>query len=435
MFGLIQHLYPLVNQTRAQNEVLLSHPVSSLPKNILKAPPLDPANPTPGHNFLPIPSSTAKLKSAKDAKQAPSGTPIAPPPSASYPSAAAHTIPGQQIFGRFPPTSQDLSEQELDPYFVNFEASSRDLEALLQGTVEKVNRRTLSHLGVFAEDMGDLGGKFNGFSLSEQSQSLATAIEKIGQAIDNTYVATIDLSKSLSASFTEPMRESAQFAGIVRNVLQYRILKRVQEEMTRDELELKRSRLNQLEGSEAEAQRIEQHLQSSGFAPSSPPRQSTSSASGRHSQDRPRSEEDTASIDSDFPPNRGEGSPPSSAQGGPQQQRNEAASPTSTSKKNGGSSGGGGGNFITNKVFGSLNHAIKGMVDVDPERTRRDQIGRTKESLVQLEQALVVSEKDVKDASAGVLKSLKRFQGEKEDDLKRYMVCDLETRFLEKKGY
>jgi hypothetical protein len=29
---------------------------------------------------------------------------------------------------------------------------------------------------------------------------------------------------------------------------------------------------------------------------------------------------------------------------------------------------------------------------------------------------------DVKDASAGVMKDLKRFQGEKEDDLKRYMV-------------
>jgi sorting nexin-41/42 len=33
-----------------------------------------------------------------------------------------------------------------------------------------------------------------------------------------------------------------------------------------------------------------------------------------------------------------------------------------------------------------------------------------------------VSEKDVKDASAGVLKDLKRFQGQKEGDLKRYMV-------------
>ena len=41
---------------------------------------------------------------------------------------------------------------------------------------------------------------------------------------------------------------------------------------------------------------------------------------------------------------------------------------------------------------------------------------------MQLEQALEVSEKDVKDASAGVLKDLKRFQGQKEEDLKRYMV-------------
>lgn len=40
----------------------------------------------------------------------------------------------------------------------------------------------------------------------------------------------------------------------------------------------------------------------------------------------------------------------------------------------------------------------------------------------QLEQALEASEKDVKDASAGVLKDLKRFQSEKEDDLKKYMV-------------
>ena len=41
---------------------------------------------------------------------------------------------------------------------------------------------------------------------------------------------------------------------------------------------------------------------------------------------------------------------------------------------------------------------------------------------IQLEQALEISERDVKDASTGVLEDLKRFQAEKEDDLKRYMV-------------
>jgi hypothetical protein len=41
----------------------------------------------------------------------------------------------------------------------------------------------------------------------------------------------------------------------------------------------------------------------------------------------------------------------------------------------------------------------------------------------QLEQALTVAEKDTKDASAGVMKDLRRFQSEKEEDLRRYMVC------------
>lgn len=40
----------------------------------------------------------------------------------------------------------------------------------------------------------------------------------------------------------------------------------------------------------------------------------------------------------------------------------------------------------------------------------------------QLEQALGVAEKDTKDASAGVMKDLRRFQSEKENDLRRYMV-------------
>ena len=59
---------------------------------------------------------------------------------------------------------------------------------------------------------------------------------------------------------------------------------------------------------------------------------------------------------------------------------------------------------------------------MDPERTRRDLIGKTRESISQLEQAQQASEQDVRNATAGILKDLKRFQSEKEDDLKRYMV-------------
>ncbi|KAF2201141.1 putative autophagy protein Atg20 [Delitschia confertaspora ATCC 74209] len=393
------------------NEVLHSPPVTNLPKNVLKAPPLDPANPTPAHSYLPVPSSSAKLKTHSSTTN--SGTPTSPPKHTAQPSAAAHTTPGAQIFGRFPPSLEHLSEEELDPYFVNFEASSKELETLLQGSMEKVNRRTLSHLSLWGDDMAELGARFNAFSLSEQSQSLAAAIEKVGQAVDSTYIATAELSSSLSAGFAEPMRESAQFAGVVRNVLRYRVLKRVQEEMTKDELEKKKALLESLERSEMEAKRLEQHL--SGTAqPSMGRGRSVSSSSQRSSSER-RPEEDTASIDSDFPQGHGEQTP-SSSQGFPG--NSDMSAPNSPEKKSASS----GGNFVTSKIFGRLSHAFQGMADVDPERRRRDDIGKTRESLQQLEQALHVAEKDTRDASTGVMKDLQRFQEEKEADLRRYMM-------------
>ena len=218
--------------------------------------------------------------------------------------------------------------------------------------------------------MAELGARYNAFSLSEQSPTVAAAIERIGQAVDSSYIATEELSSTLGASFAEPMRESAQFAGVVRSVLRFRILKRVQEEMTKDELQKKRALLESLERSETESQRISQYLSSTG-APSR-----SGSSSARNSSDiasRPRhdtSHDDTASIDSDFPPTHAD--IPSSPPG-----QEDPTSPSGVRKTN---SGG----FVTNKIFGRISHAVHGIVDVDPERTRRDQIGKTKESLAQV---------------------------------------------------
>ncbi|OAK97238.1 sorting nexin-41 [Phaeosphaeriaceae sp. SRC1lsM3a] len=391
------------------NDVLNSQPVSNIPKQILKAPPLDTANPTQAHSYLPVPSSSAKLKNGGQTSS--SGTPVAPANNAAMPSAAAHSTPGPQVFGRFPPETRQLSEEELDPYFVNFENTTKDIENLLQGPMEKVNRRLLMHLGNWGEDMADLGARFNAFSLSEQSQSLAAAIEKTGQAVDSTYIGTTELASSLSASFSEPMRESAQFAGVVRAVLKYRVMKRIQEDMTKDELEKKRNLLESLEASEAEAKRLQQHLSSTGHVPPTRSRATSNSSQRSGTAEPPPREEDSASIDSDFPPTHGD--TPSASQGAPD---NSHSPPTSPHKKSPS------GNFVTNKLFGSITHAFRGMADVDPEKTRRDQIGKTRDSLVQLEQALGVAEKDTKDASSGVMKDLRRFQDEKENDLRRYMM-------------
>ncbi|KAF9891704.1 Sorting nexin, cytoplasm-to-vacuole targeting pathway/endosomal sorting [Aspergillus nanangensis] len=388
------------------SEVLHSHPASSVPKNNLKAPPLDPANPTPAHAWLPVPSTSAKLKGSA------AGSP-------------STETPGSDMLGRFPPESRKLSEQELDPYFINFEASTRELELLLQGNIEKVNRRTLSHLSLLSSDLMELGARYNGFSLSEPSPTVAAAVERIGQAADTSYIETEELSSALGANFAEPMRESAQFASVVRSVLRYRVLKRVQDEMTRDELAKKKTLLDSLERSELEAKRIEQYLnnRTPSQAPGTKPQRSLStssaaSASGGSEGDvRSSGPEDTASVDSDFPPTHGDpvGSQAPSSPTSPKRSVSGSSPPSHRKTASG--------TFMSNKIFGRISHAVHGFVDVDPERTRRDQIGKTKESLLQLEQALDVSEKDVKDASAGVLQDLKRFQKDKEGDLRRYMVA------------
>lgn len=374
----------------------------------MKAPPLDPANPTPAHAFLPVPATSAKLKAASTYATNAQGMIAQPSDYAASPSTAAHSQAGPPVFGRIPPEDANLSETDLDPYFISFENSTKDLELLLTGPIERVNRRTLTHLSSLSADLAELGARYNGFSLSESSASLSAAIEKVGQAVDSSYIATEELSASLGASFAEPMRESAQFAGVVRSVLRYRVLKRVQQEMTNEDLAKKRALLEQLERSESEAKRIDQYLTSSTNA--NVPRRSNSSGREPPQARHESPHDDTASIDSDFPPTHGD--TPSASQGIPQQ---EDIPPTHRKSSSG--------NFITNKIFGRISHAVQGVVDADPERTRRDQISKTREAIEQLEQAREAAKKDVEDASKGVLKDLKRFQGEKEDDLKRYMVC------------
>lgn len=349
-----------------------SHPAASVPKNNLKAPPLDPANPTPAHGWLPIPSTSAKLK--------PSGGPTTAGATAASPTSPTEpeppSFPGPEVLGRFPPESRKLSEQELDPYFINFEASTRELELLLQGNIEKVNRRTLSHLSGLSADLMELGARYNGFSLSEQSPTVAAAIERIGQAADTSYIETEELSSALSASFAEPMRESAQFASVVRGVLRYRVLKRVQQEMTRDELSKKKTLLDSLERSELEAKRIEQYLNRTGphSGGTKPRSQSTSSAISSEGGNGP-----AMSADSGFPSTHDDSmsSVPGSQTGG--LKRSDPSVPGSPAHRKSSS-----GTFVANKIFGRISHAIHGFADVDPERTRRDQIGKTKESLIQV---------------------------------------------------
>jgi hypothetical protein len=302
---------------------------------------LHPETAQPGHAFLPIPSSSSKLQT------------------------------------------------EEEDAFDEVETSAREYEHIIVGGLEKINRRIIKRYVDMAADYSELGARFNAFSL-EEADGPAAAIEKVGQAVDASYMSTEELVALLSKNFSEPLGESAQFAAVVRHVLKYRRQKALQLELTTETLKLKKHTLESLERSEREAQRMNSYLSrdvgGSTISPQSPEAAGPQTAGGH--------------IDN--APTDGEEFPPTHAA-------------TEVSKKRGSVGG------FRIPGMDKLSHALHGMIDVDPEATRRSNISKVREQIHQLEEALRVSKTDAVDASSSVKTDLERFQNDKERDLQRMM--------------
>jgi len=140
--------------------VINSPPVSLLPKNPLH---------TPSHNPTFQPASPTS----------PSGS--SSPGAGGY--IAHHLLPT-------PSPSHPLKNP--DPRFEDSEAFTDKFEKHFSGTMEKVNRRVVKRWGERGQDMSELGGVWNGYSLVEGGK-LGLAVEKVGQAVDQEYLATAAL--------------------------------------------------------------------------------------------------------------------------------------------------------------------------------------------------------------------------------------------------
>ena len=170
-------------------EILHAPPVTLLPKNVLRAPARDPTDLSSAaiYNALPLPSA------------------------------------GQSL-------------QDPDQRFLDSEAFTAKFSSHISGSLEKVNRRLMKRWQELGIDEADLGGLLNGFGLLEGNANpdLASAIEKVGQAIDGTYVHTNGMLQEGERLFTEPLAEYSQFSAIIKNLLKFRHNKHLQYDMTRD---------------------------------------------------------------------------------------------------------------------------------------------------------------------------------------------------------
>ncbi|KIY70778.1 hypothetical protein CYLTODRAFT_391518 [Cylindrobasidium torrendii FP15055 ss-10] len=276
-----------------------------------------------------------------------------------------------------------------DQRFHDSEVFTNKFAQHVAGPMEKVTRRTIKRWSDNAQDYAELGAALNGFSLNETGE-LATAIEKTGQAIDATYLSTNKLAQDLEQEWAEPLNEYAQFAAIIKKLLAYRHQKHVQYEMTQDALESRRESIEELEKSEREARRLEEALgrgRGASISAEAP------AATGEAEAEGTSSSSDQTPSSSYLPPHPG-----------PNPARRKTRTPGMG-------------------LINAISYTLHGMMDVDPETARRNNISKTRENISQLEDALHLSAQDLKYASSTIQADLDRFQRQKVADLREMTIA------------
>ncbi|KAL1915855.1 uncharacterized protein VTP21DRAFT_6243 [Calcarisporiella thermophila] len=327
------------------------------------------------------------------------------------------------LLPNLPNPSPTQKLRQPDMRFADSEAFTNKFIECMSLNVDKSQRRVVKRLGELANDYSELGAIYNGFSLNETG-ALANAIEKVGQAIDSSYVSTGEMIATLESEFAEPIQEYTQYGQHIKQVLKYRHLKHLQVEVTEDNLESKRAMLETLEKTENEAKRIEEALKrdrqeqmASSFGSikagatgaGDDEGQEQSSEHGQRKNSMERQEE---------------------MQGNRTQEASSTVPATATTTDEERSTGFGEPSKVRGRKRSSgtnflsvISHKIHGIMDVDPELTRRNNIGKMKDAISQLEETLEVSSNDLVQISAAIQHDLDRFQQQKIADLREMLLA------------
>lgn len=283
-----------------------------------------------------------------------------------------------------PTTAYQLRQP--DPRFEESEKFTFRIANYMSNNLDKSQRKVIRRLGELANDYAELGAVYNGFSLNETG-AVANAIEKIGQAVDASYTETGQMVTSLEGEFAEPIQEHAQFAQIIKQVLKFRHMKHVQVELIENSLNNKKENLDSLLRMENEAKRLEEAMT----------RERTIGANAVNvdeiGQEDREQEENPYAI-------------------------HHTTTPVRPARPSSGNWGGG-----PMKVISAVGHTLQNIIDVNPEATRRNQIGISKDAMGVLQEALDISSKDLNTISTELQADLDRFQVEKIQDMRDMLIA------------
>ncbi|KAI7892700.1 uncharacterized protein EV154DRAFT_503844 [Mucor mucedo] len=300
------------------------------------------------------------------------------------PDLQAHTFNPVLSSNLIPTPSAAYQLKNPDPRFEESEKFTFRIANYMSNNLDKSQRKVIRRLGELANDYAELGAVYNGFSLNETG-NVANAIEKVGQAVDASYTETGHMVTSLEGEFAEPIQEHAQFAQIIKQVLKFRHMKHAQVELIENSLNHKKDTLDNLLRMENEAKRLEEAMT----------RERTIGANavnvdeinGEEEEENPyrtssNSSSSTVRIDR-----------PANWSGGPM------------------------------KVISAVGHTLQNIIDVNPEATRRNQIGMSKDAMGVLQEALDITKTDLTTISTELQSDLDRFQTEKIQDMRDMLIA------------
>ncbi|KAI8053267.1 hypothetical protein BDF22DRAFT_683645 [Syncephalis plumigaleata] len=210
-----EHVFhQFLNADEDWSSVLKSEAITSLPKRPIQRPPRPAGNSasnTPDREYtIPVPRGVAKLK---------------------HP----------------------------DPIFEELESKSDNFAKHLQQHIDPSQHKISRKLQELAADNAELGALYNGFSLTE-TDDLALAIEKVGQAIDTAYLSDGVLAISMDSEVGERLHEYVQFAASIKTTLKYRHQRHQQLEFLKAQLEKARGQLATLLRADEEARRLSEAI-------------------------------------------------------------------------------------------------------------------------------------------------------------------------------
>ncbi|OZJ03037.1 hypothetical protein BZG36_03264 [Bifiguratus adelaidae] len=310
-----------------------------------------------------------------------------------------------------PSSTQTLRNPDMR--FTDSEVFTNKFSNQMSNGVEKAQKKIMRRLGDYANDYAELGAVYNAFSLNE-TDKLANAIERVGQAVDCVYTETGKMINALEANVAEPIQEYVQYSSVIKAVLKYRYLKQAQLELVEDTLEQKRTSYAGLQRVENEARRLDEALsrsrvlgQDNTTNHQSPSLTNPDNTEQRESNGTPESEEENQAegYNSDI-------TSPAVNNNNPYKVTHTANLTKRRGKRW----------SAPTKIFTAMSHTIQGIIDVDPEATRRNQLGKTKDSITHLEEALEILSQDIKSISVNTQQDLDRFQRQKIQDLRDMLI-------------